>query len=60
MECTKICAKIVHADFVEVVKYGKANFVENVHFRISLRETLKMPRYDAKKSRKNLPVAVTP
>ena len=34
------------------------DFVGNVHFRISLRETLFLARYDAVCRRKNLPVAM--
>ena len=49
MECTKICAKIEHAIFGEVVRYEKANLGENVHLCISLREMPKILRPDAKK-----------
>jgi len=35
-----------------MVRYIKVNFIENVHFRISLREMQKMPRRDAKKWQK--------
>ena len=49
MECLKNCAKIGHTIFGEVLRYVKANLVENVHLCISLREMLKIPRPDAKK-----------
>ena len=52
----KKCAKIGHAIFGEVLRYVKANLVENVHFRISLRETLEIPRHDAINRQKSLPV----
>ena len=37
---------------MNVVRYVKVGLVENVHLCISLREMLKIPRYDAKKRRK--------
>ena len=60
MECPKKCAKIGHAIFGEVLRYEKANLGENVHLCISLREMLKIPHSDAKKGRKNMPVAIAP
>ena len=39
-----------------MVRYIKVNFIENVHLRISLREMPKIPRHDAIKYPKNLPV----
>ena len=47
MECPKICAKIGHAIFGDVLRYVKANLVENVHFRISQSEMLKSTHYEA-------------
>ena len=58
MECPKNCAKIGHAIFGEVLRYGKENFSENVHLCISLREMLKIPRSDAINRFKNMPVAL--
>jgi len=44
--------------FIEnMLSYSKAIIFENVHFSISLREMLKIPRTDAKKRFKNMPVA---
>ena len=56
MECPKNCAEIGHAIFGDVLRYVKVDLVEDVHFRISLRETLKIPRHDAINRQKNLPV----
>jgi len=60
MECPKNCAKIGHAIFGEVLRYGKANLGENVHLCISLREMLKIPRPDATNRRKIFASRVAP
>ena len=58
MECPKNCAKIGHAIFGDVLRYGKENFSEKVQLCISLREMLKIPCSDAINRFKNMPVAL--
>ena len=53
IECTKICAKLVHRFFKFCAIIGEQGFTENVHFRISLREKLVLAYYNAVSRQKN-------
>ena len=57
MECTQIVQNECTRFFRHVLRYGKANFGENVHLCISRSEMPKIPRHDAKNRLKNMPVA---